>query len=266
MQRTKSCTPLLALAAHIAIPTFAASSLAPLENEHTIASYQKQCEVNLGFLLRTACLLRRIRESPNPLLAPSDPETRLFVLTARDLTDRVRTGRLSATAAEVELQRAYVDMKRREGASPLSSEPPRNPDWPRRAGGSNGGADAAEEVRRSERLSAQSEASRIAVQRQRDYDICVGIMLLRPNRSGRSGDGFTDAANCRSDPFAYLRDEARGKKHPDNSSSEQPSDDRRQGFLKGESISGLNKICYYSGTAGTYAKTISSTSLCPLSD
>lgn len=36
------------------------------------------------------------------------------------------------------------------------------------------------------------------------------------------------------------------------------------GFLKSEETSGLNRICYYDGATGGFAKTISSSSLCPL--
>ena len=37
------------------------------------------------------------------------------------------------------------------------------------------------------------------------------------------------------------------------------------GFLQGERISGLNKICFYNGAAGSFTKTMSSTSICPQS-
>ena len=36
------------------------------------------------------------------------------------------------------------------------------------------------------------------------------------------------------------------------------------GFLKGEKISGMNKICYYDCLGGEVAITIKSTELCPL--
>ena len=37
------------------------------------------------------------------------------------------------------------------------------------------------------------------------------------------------------------------------------------GFKTGEQVSGLNKICYYEGASGAFSKTVSATSLCPLS-
>ena len=37
------------------------------------------------------------------------------------------------------------------------------------------------------------------------------------------------------------------------------------GFLKGDSTSGMNKICYYNGPSGDFTKTISSVSICPQS-
>jgi len=37
------------------------------------------------------------------------------------------------------------------------------------------------------------------------------------------------------------------------------------GFLKGDRVSGMNKICYYNGPSGNFTKTISSVSICPQS-
>lgn len=37
------------------------------------------------------------------------------------------------------------------------------------------------------------------------------------------------------------------------------------GFKTGEQVSGLNKICYYEGASGAFSKTVSASSLCPLS-
>ncbi|NVK25946.1 MAG: hypothetical protein HWE10_13550 [Gammaproteobacteria bacterium] len=37
------------------------------------------------------------------------------------------------------------------------------------------------------------------------------------------------------------------------------------GQLTGEQTSGLNKICYYNGASGSFSKTVSNVSLCPLS-
>ena len=37
------------------------------------------------------------------------------------------------------------------------------------------------------------------------------------------------------------------------------------GFLKGDRVSGMNKICYYNGPSGDFTKTISSVSICPQS-
>ena len=37
------------------------------------------------------------------------------------------------------------------------------------------------------------------------------------------------------------------------------------GFLNGEEISGLNKICYYQGASGGFSKTVRAASICPLS-
>jgi hypothetical protein len=37
------------------------------------------------------------------------------------------------------------------------------------------------------------------------------------------------------------------------------------GQLTGEQTSGLNKICYYNGVSGSFSKTVSNVSLCPLS-
>jgi hypothetical protein len=45
------------------------------------------------------------------------------------------------------------------------------------------------------------------------------------------------------------------------------TDDAHAGiaFLTGQEVSGLNKICYYTGPEGDFAITIRSTSMCPLS-
>lgn len=225
---------------------------------HTIAGYQVLCDTKIGFIAKTDCLITKIKHSPNPLLAEQDPETRLFLLVAQDLRELVRKKQLSDSSAQVELQRAYVAMKDRERASSqIDAERMQvqtlQAEWAKADAERKEARRQEAEERQAKALAAAAEAKLAAAQRLSEYNICTGMMTLR--------HGIASAAVCQVDRFAHLR-EAAQRTH------ERPPEPARArgGMLKGQTTSGFNRICYYDGVGGSYAKTIGSTELCPLSD
>lgn len=53
--------------------------------------------------------------------------------------------------------------------------------------------------------------------------------------------------------------------HTNQAYAQPPSQQGVQGFYKSETVSGMNKICFYDRLGSTVALTISSVSICPLS-
>lgn len=55
------------------------------------------------------------------------------------------------------------------------------------------------------------------------------------------------------------------RRNNNTQNSPQPLKRQQYGTLESEYVSGFNKICVYDGVMGEFTKTISSTSICPLS-
>lgn len=92
-------------------------STVPIGN--TIGDFQTACYAkssHTNFSQQVACIKGLISGSTNPSHSLSDPDVQLYVLTADKLVDDVQHKRITASAARVELQHTYMEIRQRHEA------------------------------------------------------------------------------------------------------------------------------------------------------
>ena len=76
----------------------------------TVGEQQQACEARFSRFTDMVSCLHEMAKDPNSAKDPSG-RVKLYLLTAEDLSDQVKAGRISEAQARVELQQLYVQIK-----------------------------------------------------------------------------------------------------------------------------------------------------------
>jgi hypothetical protein len=179
----------------------------------TMADIQEMCSSkngHHGFINQTRCIQLVMTRSNNPDLLPSNPYIGLYNLQAEKLIEDVYRQRISEANANIELQKAYLDVLARQSAANESAARMRaigqQQEQARQSEQQRLAADVRAQEEAKQKLLSQQAAEQANLEQLRHE--CVSAMMTRGDHGGY-GFNAADVNLCRSDPYAHLRPENR---------------------------------------------------------